>query len=598
MRIDDPNNRVYLSDPDSLWREGDRSGWAEWTTLPGDSTAMTVTYFPPGASGLLAVLAVDEAGATTPYLNLSTNFLQFTAAFPGSSAPLIHLWSTAVDFTYQSGGYSTDPLREVPVEVGANVPLTFHWEGLAAVGRTVVSTRWMLDGDIADDTPRSGPDDLAHWSAPAPPPGEANVPGFAAGVHRLYLEVTDDFGEKSLAIVSIGAVTATLQSDLLVVDDTRLEVDKFSRAGTTVTLNPYTQPWPSAAELDTFLYARGGVPWRNTQNPTTGVLSTAGLLTGYAYDTLGTRVGLEEASDAVRLSTLARYRHVLWLVDHRGAENSEYGDPNLFPSTALRSMSEPGKASQLSAYIGMGGEVWLAGGGAAYASLVGFNRRVNDAGATTVFTFGTGELGPGRVMYDAAHVRSALGSTRTNTRFERSPAAIGGWSGHGPQGTLSAPDYSRLPAALHFRDPGVDPLPPTRLPTQGSLFYGTSTTAEYVLAGNSVYEDFGVPGAPQIESALDTLYDATGGVLLIDPAPAMIYYHGRENAPVVFTGFELWSWTRSDCQALVDFVLGDIWKLSKSPTRAGARPASTMLPAPRPATSRVSARLDPRRMRP
>jgi hypothetical protein len=409
------------------------------------------------------------------------------------------------------------------------------------------------------------------------------------------VEVTDDFGEKSLGIVRIDAVAVSMQSELLVVNDTRREVDKFTGPGTT---SLYTQPWPSAAELDTFLFARGGVPWRGTHDPTTGVLSSPGLLAGYAFDTLGTRLGLENPGQGVPLSVLGRYRHVIWLVDDRGSQFDQNLDQPLFPTTVLRAISAPGVVNTLAEYIQMGGQVWLAGGGSAYASLAEFDRRVNNQGQLVVFTVRDGELGPGRPLYDGAHVRSALGVMKSQLDVTRSPAAIGGWSGHGPDGTLSAPDYSRAPAAMRRRDPGTDALPPTRLPSQASLYYTTVTPAGFVLEPNSITEDFDPdPAVERVESALDTVYDVSGAALPIPSAPVMLYYHGRENAPFVYTGFEPWDYTRADCQGLVDLVLGDIWKLAKTPG-ASARPAGAPVRVQRPAAPRLSAGLDPRRMRP
>jgi hypothetical protein len=242
--------------------------------------------------------------------------------------------------------------------------------------------------------------------------------------------------------------------------------------------------------------------------------------------------------------------------------------------------------------------VWLAGGGSAYASLAEFDRRVNNQGQLVVFTVRDGELGPGRPLYDAAHVRSALGVMKSQLDVTRSPAAIGGWSGHGPDGTLSAPDYSRAPAAMRRRDPGTDALPPTRLPSQASLYYTTVTPAGFVLEPNSITEDFDPdPAVERVESALDTVYDVSGAALPIPSAPVMLYYHGRENAPFVYTGFEPWDYTRADCQGLVDLVLGDIWKLAKTPG-ASARPAGAPVRVQRPVAPRLSAGLDPRRMRP
>ena len=45
--------------------------------------------------------------------------------------------------------------------------------------------------------------------------------------------------------------------------------------------------WPAKTELDTFLFARGGVRWRYYQPATQ--LSPPGVFNGYDFDTLGTR---------------------------------------------------------------------------------------------------------------------------------------------------------------------------------------------------------------------------------------------------------------------------------------------------------------------
>ncbi len=603
LDLDDPSNTVYLANPDSLVREGVGTNWQDWRLVNGDTTYYDVTESEIGLnqSGLFAVLAVDKAGATTPYLNLNKNFLQFTTSYPGTGGPLIHVWSSSVDYTYEVGGYSLDPSREIPVQVGAGVPTVIHWDARAQAGRRLLSSRWMVDGDVFDDTPRADPSDVVHWSSPGPAASEAQLPPLSAGVHRLYIEVMDDFGEKSLAIVRLEVFPIPLTHDLLVVDDTRLEVDKFSTPGTP---NLYTQPWPSATELDTFLFARGGYPWRGTKSPTTGVLSPPGLLAGYPFDTLGTRPGFEIPVDAVPLSTLVNYRHVLWLVDPRGAVSG----PNDFAPTALRAMSRPGVSSTLAAYVEAGGQVWLAGGGVAYASLIEFDRVENNVGSNTVFTVQAGELGPGRPIHDHVHLRSSVAVTVGSAQPDRSPAARGGWSGHGPDGSLAAPDYSHLPSTMRFRSAATDPIPPTRLASQAGLFYRTTSPFEYVAAPNVIAERMSPHGnSPKLESALDTLYQVSSSTLLVSPAPAMLYYHGRDNAPVVFTGFDVWTWSRADCQALVDFVLGDIWGMTRNGTRVAGRPASIravpgVRPAQRPAAAirRAASRpwLDPPRVHP
>jgi hypothetical protein len=74
---------------------------------------------------------------------------------------------------------------------------------------------------------------------------------------------------------------------------------------------------------------------------------------------------------------------------------------------------------------------------------------------------------------------------------------------------------------------------------------------------------------------LDSLYEATGGAL---PGPpnnprnvVMTHYHGNENGGVVFTGFDIWTWRRSQCQQLVDGVLRGIWGLPKAGGGIAAR---------------------------
>jgi hypothetical protein len=62
----------------------------------------------------------------------------------------------------------------------------------------------------------------------------------------------------------------------------------------------------------------------------------------------------------------------------------------------------------------------------------------------------------------------------------------------------------------------------------------------------------------------------------------MTYYHGPLNPPFVFTGFAIWDYVRADCQTLVDFVLQDIWGLSRTvpQTRAAAVSAAAPRLAP------------------
>src|SRR5262249_57552787 len=71
------------------------------------------------------------------------------------------------------------------------------------------------------------------------------------------------------------------------------------------------------------------------------------------------------------------------------------------------------------------------------------------------------EFFPGTIVWEAPHLRSeisasnSLQATRALGRFESDPGL-----------------YALLPPTFDTRTPATDPLPPTRLPGQASLFYG------------------------------------------------------------------------------------------------------------------------------
>jgi hypothetical protein len=151
----------------------------------------------------------------------------------------------------------------------AGTPVDFNWEAFATQGSAISSYRWSLDlANITDATPRADEDtDLKHWSRPSPLTLACRLTSLVPGDHFLYIEATDNNGLASLGIVRLTVVQPTFAKPLLIVDDTRLEPDKLLASGCSDT---YKQFWPSAAELDTFLYARGGMPWRCTKEPRPG----------------------------------------------------------------------------------------------------------------------------------------------------------------------------------------------------------------------------------------------------------------------------------------------------------------------------------------
>ena len=88
------------------------------------------------------------------------------------------------------------------------------------------------------------------------------------------------------------------------------------------------------------------------------------------------------------------------------------------------------------------------------------------------------------------------------------------------------------------------------------------------------------PAVDDLQSALDTLYRVSGSGFPSTgyAAVAMTSYHGNENAQFIWSGFDIWSWQRSQCIALVDGVLQGAWGLSRDPVVRGSY---TTAPEPR-----------------
>lgn len=581
--------------PDSLRMFYAARNFAGWDSVSGDTTFVQYTQLTPNAPHLFVVIGIDEAGAYSPDFSLEGNMLKFTPGFAGTLGPVFTVFNEFFFYQYNSGGVSTDPLVWINLEVPAGRPITFNWFATPPEGASIEWYRWKLDGDIFDETPRTNEDtDWYHWSRKSNLTTSCTIGPFPGGQeHFLYLMAQDNNGLQSLAIVHFVTIQPTFANDLLIVDDTRLRADEYPN-GINSPPSRYADLWPSAAELDTFLYARGGFPWRGPHG-LTGTLppSKPGIFAGYSFDTLGTRLGYELASTGVPLSLLGRYRHVLWFTDITGLTTTMGPEAVIDPISYLQWMSAPGRANNLSTYVYAGGEVWLAGGTGASNSLKPYNAtgsRNNDGKygpGHTVYSVSAGELSPGRMMFDAAHWRSEMAASKVVTTPRRSNRAVGGWTSPGWKYTtpVAAPDYSRLPVSLRRRSLALgDSLPPTSM-GNSQRFYSTAVplSVEYMTDDNFVIEDF--DPSPLVEnqrSSLDTLMELAGGVLATQQTGrrpvTMTYYYGVDSPRYVFTGFDIWSWSRQDLAALVDFVLQDIWGLQKSPilpSPALARPAAS-----------------------
>ena len=384
---------TILADPDTLRRRY-APEFAGWDSLPGSASGLELRNMVPGQSYVFAVVAIDQAGAFSPVFAANSNVLRFhvdNAAFLG---PVITLSSPSFSYTYPGGGFFANPESFIHAEFSADQPIQLAWSAKPNSGSFIRGYRWAVDlASLDDDTPRTDEDaDAAHWSrfttatsvnlpAISPPPGRFSE------THLFYLEADDDLGLRSLAIMQFTVVRPTFDRALLVVDDTWLKPD---RAGTGGCVESAAGTWPSAAELDTFLYAAGDKPYRCYP---AGTRSTPGLLAGYEYDTLNTHL---TPPSQLNLQRLGRYRNIIWMTDVTSALSYEQ-DPHVTtrPMPLLRAWTTPPAQNPLAIWLQQGGRLWITGGGAALASLRAYDARNSPA---TVFSAALGELAQGRFM--------------------------------------------------------------------------------------------------------------------------------------------------------------------------------------------------------
>ena len=613
--VNDPVSEI-LSNPKLIrWKYAPTFGPSDscptcsyWDSTPGDTTDVQYTNLVPNNIYAFAVTGFDEAGAYDPIFSRDRNLLKFAVTFAGTLGPQICMFNQFFNFCYASGGYANDPTRYFNVEVPAGQRVTFNWFATPPPGADIRRYRWVLDlADLTNESPRDDEDnDYYHWSAYSLQTTSATIgPFFNNGeIHLFFIEAEDNNGLRSLGIIRFTIVKATFEKDLLFVDDTRLTPDGFTNGQ----LDPPRGPWPTAAELDTFFFAKGGKPWRGYP---AGTMSPQGIFDGFTYDTIGTR---GTTTGLVPLAKLGQYRTVVWYVDD--ISSAYTGNPTdlLQPVTSLRQMSSPGQPSTISTYMKQGGRVWLFGGGAAYATMAAWNRR--NTPPDEFDNSPDNELVAGRFMYDFAHWQSAFmirpsGFALANVPAFNPPwdnrtphnggAAMGrGWTQHGLDHSLSQPDYNKLatPAgggSLPFMGPrSCATDPPSPLRDCGSFYIISNYPAELMgqlvsATPNYVREDADPsPDGVREESTLDTMYYCILGTA--PQRPVMTYYHGFETPQMVFSGFPLWFFQRAQARTLGDFVLRDIFGLSRSASATVPMRVQASLPGSTPgATSMLSA---------
>lgn len=586
---------AWLQDPDSLRRQV-APEFAGWDSTGPDSAEVQYTNLTPNSEYLFVVVAIGRSGAYSPIFDFNSNMLRMAVGLAGQLGPRITLFNSFFQYTYMSGGFPSplDPSWAIQLQVPAAQPLTFNWTAEAPPGSIMRRYRWVLDLESLDDeTPRTSQTDWYHWS-PWSQTLTATVGPFAGAdsgeVHNFYLEAEDINGLVSLGWVQFRVYRPTFDKELLVVKDTRFSVDQYV-VNRTDTLRAPSGVWPTRAELDTFLFAVGGVRWKMTPSPPLPVrLSPQGIFRGYSYDTLGTRYGQENPT--IPLGLLGQYRHIIWMTDLRGSLLELPSTSPTLPMTTLLYMSMPNRQNTLATWVSQGGQLWAAGSGFGNATNSPWNNLNNDA-VNSVRTYRYDgvrpDLTPGRFMFDLAHWRSEFRVFGpVFVRFARYDQPDPGvyypypttyWKG----GTFTNPDvdYTTLPTTLEPRDPLTDPIWPFR--SLGDFYVGNQAYSangvniEFLSLENFIIEQIPVPSPTSPDSSverstLDSLYLVYGSAYPTQMLQSsngqgvntvMTYYHGRENAPLVFSGTALWQFRRQDCVALVDFVLHDLWGLSR-----------------------------------
>ena len=589
--------QVALSYADTVRRYYAPRAWAGWDSTSADTTVVQFTNLTPSKEYMFVVIAFDEAGAYSPVFDRGINMLLMRVTFAGNRNPTITMFNEFFSYTYPGGSYEPlNPERVIQIEVPANQPVRFNWFATPDEGSIMRSYRWALDiQDLNDNTERTDQEtDLAHWSPKNINTTRAVIGPFAGGdtIRTFFIEAEDINGLKSLGMIGFTVVEPEWTKpggnprDLVVVKDYRFEVDRKATPTATCVAPPPARAWPTAAELDTFLFARGGYPWKCYP---AGVESSPGIFKGFGADTIGTRIA--RVDQTVRLSTLARYRHVVWISDINGS-TSIFPGTAANPMSALKYMTDRNRANTLATYAGMGGKVWVCGGGALEASLVHYNRTNNDGlqpAPSKTYSVENLELVPGRFMYDIfkwqSEAKISSGTIEITRHLGRNAAD---------------PLYTTLPARFDYHsEADGDTFPPGRQLIPQNFYY-TDSRIEYLSRPNNYYEDLDPGPGENFVSGLDTLYQAAGISLVQTQIPnptnlnnvCMTVFPARSlgwptTAHTVFSGFDIWSYRKTQCRDLVRFVLKDLWLLPDNVPPRGQGPmfASRRITAPSAATA-------------
>jgi hypothetical protein len=241
----------------------------------------------------------------------------------------------------------------------------------------------------------------------------------------------------------------------------------------------------------------------------------------------------------------------------------------------------------LATYVKQGGKLWLTGGGAASGVSYGFNDPNNDQPTKTWDVASVrNELGPGRFMFDIAKWQSRFRILRPEARIKR---ALGRYEGDWDPNTLSQgppKKYGGLPVQLEAKSYSTDPLSVEAPSRVGTTPYQIAADIEFIdTSPNNVFEDIDpAPETTNEQSVLDTLYRVSAATLPdgrerelgewhsaqenVSRNPSfviMTYYDGPPPLlqTCLMSGFPLWFPKREQTQQLVDYVLQQMWGMTR-----------------------------------
>ena len=187
--------------------------WSKWHSYdaPGDSGRQTTLgddeVMATNKSYILAVQAMDEAGAVTTVFDRTSNVRYFIPMTP--TGPLVRVRERFLgDFSFIGTNITT---KRVSVPPGFEI--NFGWTGDAShYGGEIASFRY--GWDIVE------PGDPSQWDVfPSPHITSAQAKTFYSGVHTFYIESVDNLGMKTLGTIEITVIPAVMSRELLMVDD-------------------------------------------------------------------------------------------------------------------------------------------------------------------------------------------------------------------------------------------------------------------------------------------------------------------------------------------------------------------------------------------